>query len=101
MAIYVDALIAYGPGYAGPDSDQAARVGARNGHQWCHLFSDETDPAFPDLVAFGLRLGMKRAWFQGDHFDLVTGRRAAAIAAGAKETTRSEAVAIWNRTPRA
>jgi hypothetical protein len=99
--IYVDALVGYGPGYSGKDAAQAERVGARNGHQWCHLFSDEMDPAFPELVAFGLRLGMKRSWFQGDHFDLVPSRRAAAVRAGAREVTRSAAVAIWRRTPRA
>lgn len=37
--IFVDGLIAYGSSYSGPDAAQAARVGARNGHRWCHLFS--------------------------------------------------------------
>lgn len=99
--IYVDGLVAYGDGYSGPDAAQARRVGARNGHKWCHLFSDETDPAFPELHEFAAILGMRRAWSQGDHYDLTPGRRAAAVKLGALECTRHEAVAIWNRTPRA
>lgn len=100
--IYVDALFDWsGISYSGPDAAEAARVGARNGHQWCHLFSDEQDPAFPALHAFAAKLGLRRAWFQGDHYDLTPSRRAAAVRAGAKEATRAEAVAIWKRTPRA
>ena len=99
--IYVDELITYGGGYSGLLSGQAARVGARNGHRWCHLFSDEKDPEFPQLHAFAAKLGMRRTWSQGDHYDLTPGRRGAAVRAGAKEATRSEAVAIWRSTPRA
>lgn len=100
--IFVDGLVEYGGGtYSGPDAAQAARVGARNGHAWCHLFTDEKDPAFPELHAFAKRIGMRLAWSQGDHYDLTPGRRAAAVSAGAHECTRREAVEIWRTTPRA
>ena len=95
--IYVDDLMQHGaPGtYRGDGAAQAERVGARNGHRWCHLFSDETDPAMPELHAFARRVGMRRPWFQGNHYDLTPGRRAAAVKAGARELGRREAVAIW------
>lgn len=93
--IYVDALMRSGaPGkYRGTGSAQAERVGARNGHHWCHLFADEAD--CPELHAFAARIGMRRSWFQGNHYDLTPGRRYAAVVAGAKEVDRAEAVAIW------
>src|SRR4051795_2875324 len=34
---------------------------------WCHM---ATDGRFEDLHAFAARLGLRRAWFQGDHYDL-------------------------------
>lgn len=103
MAVYVDDLMEHGaPGlYRGKDAAQAQRVGARNGNRWCHLFTDEADRAFPELHAFAKRIGMRRSWFQGDHYDLTPGRRAAAVRAGAREVTRKEAVEVWGRTPRA
>lgn len=93
--IYVDALEQWGKalGYHGEHADQAERVGARNDHQWCHLFSDEADSA--ELHAFAARIGMRREWFQGDHYDLTPGKRAQAVKLGAKEVSRQEAVAIW------
>ncbi len=102
MAVFVDELVEYGAGfYKGADAAQAERVGRRNGHQWCHLFSDEKDPAFPELHRFAATLGMKREWFQGDHYDLTPRRRDAALRVGARAVTRHEAVAIWKTTPRA
>lgn len=99
--IYVDPLFSWGGEYRGIDAAQAQRTGAKSGHRWCHLFSDEPDAQFPALHAFAARLGLRRAWFQGDHYDLTPGRRVLAVAAGAREASRAEAVAIWRRTPRA
>jgi ABC-type branched-subunit amino acid transport system ATPase component/chorismate mutase len=98
--IFVDALAEYAGPYRGKAAAQATRVGARNGHRWCHLFSNETNPTLPELHAFARRIGMQRAWFQsgrlGDgHYDLTPGRRAAALAAGAQELDRHAAVAVW------
>jgi Protein of unknown function (DUF4031) len=99
--IYVDPLFTWGGSYRSEDAAQAERVGARNGHRWCHLFSDEPDAQFPALHAFAARLGLRRAWFQGDHYDLTPGRRAAAIAAGARAVSYAEAVVLWRAAPRA
>jgi hypothetical protein len=95
MAIYVDDLMQHGaPGqYRGKDAAQAERVGARNGHRWCHLFADEADCI--ELHHFAVSIGLKRSWFQGNHYDLTPGKRALAVRAGAKELSRKESVAIW------
>jgi Protein of unknown function (DUF4031) len=57
-----------------------ARKARRHGRSWCHMVSDES---LDELHAFALELGLRRAWFQGDHYDLTDGMRARAIAAGA------------------
>jgi hypothetical protein len=54
---------------------------------WCHLVSD-TD--FDELHAFAARLGIPRSRFQGDHYDLPTHLREAAVALGATEVTARE-----------
>lgn len=95
MTVYVDPLVEWTGGYYGKDAAQAARVGGRNGHQWCHLFADEKDST--ELHAIAFRIGMRRQWFQGDHYDLTPGRRAAAIRAGAVEVDRITAVQIWRK----
>jgi uncharacterized protein YceH (UPF0502 family) len=65
-----------------------ANVG-RYESRWCHLFSDQIDPA--ELHRFAARIGLRRAWFQHkasaihDHYDVTTGKRAQAVAAGAVE----------------
>lgn len=87
MGVYVDPLVQHGPGsYHGPNMNQAKRVGARNGHWWCHLFAD-TDS---ELFAFADRLGLEREWFQRDHFDLTPWRRKRAVDLGAKEVSARE-----------
>lgn len=88
MSVYVDGLfVAQARGSA------AALVGRRNGNQWCHLMAD----SFEELHAFAARIGMKRAWFQGDHYDLTPGRRAKAVELGAKEVTGRDLVALRHR----
>jgi predicted kinase len=49
-----------------------------------------TDGGFDDLHAFAARLGLRRAWFQGDHYDLPPHGRAAAVALGAEEVGTGE-----------
>lgn len=74
MAILVDELREY-PGVALPFST------------WCHM---ATDGGFDELHEFAARLGMRRAWFQRDHYDLPPHRRAAAVALGAEEVATGE-----------
>lgn len=75
MAVYIDEQRTY---HGGP----VIRGRRRN---WCHL---GTDGDLDELHEFARRLGMKRAWFQGEggrfpHYDLVMSRRKLAIRLGA------------------
>lgn len=87
--IYIDALFGAKPfGYR---DGKTARTGSRNGHQWCHLW---TDGGVEELHAFAAKIGLKRSWFQDrprfPHYDLVPSKRALAIALGAKEINLRE-----------
>jgi hypothetical protein len=96
MAVFVDEITEWAGPYRGEQANHARAVGARNDHQWCHLFTDGDEA---ELHALAAKIGLKRKWFQpdrdGGHYDLTPGRRAAALAAGAKALTRREAVAVW------
>jgi len=74
MAILVDELREY------PDA-------ALPFTSWCHM---ATDGAFEELHAFAARLGLRRAWFQRDHYDLPPHGREAAVALGAEEVPTGE-----------
>jgi hypothetical protein len=69
MAILVDELREY-PGVTLPFTT------------WCHM---ATDGELPELHAFADRLGLRRAWFQRDHYDLPPDGRAVAVALGGEE----------------
>ena len=56
---------------------------------WCHMVSDTS---LTELHGAALAIGMKRAWFQGDHYDLVAARRSAAVKNGAQQVTSQELV---------
>jgi predicted kinase len=58
--------------------------------RWCHL---ATDGAFDDLHAFARGLGLRRAWFHGDHYDLPPPGRERAVALGAEEVDTDELLA--------
>ena len=89
--IVVDYLAVWGGSYRGEQAAQAARVGARNGNRWSHLTSTpDDDPDFAKLHEFAARIGMKRSWFQGDHYDLTPSKRAMAVRLGAVEVERLE-----------
>ena len=77
MAILVDELREY-PGVALPFTS------------WCHM---TTDGRFEELHAFAARLGLRRAWFQGDHYDLPPHGRVRAVAMGAEEVPTEELLA--------
>lgn len=65
---------------------QARRVGARNGNRWSHMTAD-TEAELHELAD---RLGLRRAWSQGDHYDLTPGKRAQAVRLGAVEVDARE-----------
>jgi|GEM_PF-3152069 len=83
--VFVDALFV-----ARARNEHVRRVGAQNGHQWCHLWSDDLD----SLHELAEKIGMKREWFQDrpgfPHYDLVPRHRAEAIKCGAVERSLLE-----------
>jgi len=88
MSVYVDLMCAHGWCLRGRWVDS------------CHMFADTVE----ELFLFGDKIGLKRKWVQGvdekgrePHFDLVLSKRVVAVAAGAIELTREEAVAIWRK----
>lgn len=60
----------------------------------CHMVADTDD----ELHAMAARIGLRRAWFQGNastpHYDVSLSVRARAIGFGALEVGRRELVAI-------
>jgi hypothetical protein len=88
--IIVDDLQVWGRVYRSGAGSQAERVGAKNGDRWCHLSSTPDDEDFSQLHRFAAQIGMRRTWFQGDHYDLVPGRRDHAVRLGATQVTRLE-----------
>lgn len=85
LPVYVDAL------FEQVAQGAAARaVGERNGHRWCHMWSDDIEA----LHSLAARIGLKREWFQNrgrvPHYDLTPGKREQAIKAGAREMCLKE-----------
>jgi hypothetical protein len=60
-----------------------------HGRRWSHLASDHD---FGELHRFAGRLGLRREWFQGDHYDLPEDRWDDAIALGATPVDSRELV---------
>ena len=71
MTILVDELVTY----------PLIRTRSLPGRQWCHMVSDT---GFTELHAMAAALGLPRAAFQGDHYDLTPSLRSAAIVLGAQ-----------------
>jgi hypothetical protein len=59
------------------------------GRRWAHLVSDRD---LDELHAFADQLGLRRAWFQGDHYDVPAEVREQAIALGAEPVSAEELV---------
>ena len=59
------------------------------GRRWAHLVSDRD---LEELHAFAARLGLARAWFQGDHYDVPETTRARALTLGAQPVDSREVV---------
>jgi hypothetical protein len=78
VTVYVDPLLDH--------TGSKAPVVQRFGPLWCHLIADTSE----ELHAFAARLGMRRHWAQHEgqpteHYDLMPGERALAVALGARE----------------
>jgi hypothetical protein len=72
MSVYVDPMWNHGK-----------RIG-RAGPEWCHLLADTAKELHDMADAVGLR----RSWFQGDHYDIGSERvRSLALLNGAVELT--------------
>lgn len=99
MTVYVDSLFDAKDRYHGKGEDQARRVGAKHANMCCHMVADQAD--CEELHAMAKKIGMRREWFQGDHYDLVPTRRVAAIANGAVEVDRRTFVEILRSQRRA
>jgi hypothetical protein len=79
MAVWVDRSMSYPP----------------YGKKWCHLISDTDDLDKAELHAFALKIGLRRQWFQGNHYDLTESKRKLAVIFGAREaSSRKEFVSI-------
>jgi hypothetical protein len=59
------------------------------GRRWAHLASDRSHA---ELHTFAATLGIRREWFQGDHYDVPSHVREAAVAAGAVPVSSHELV---------
>jgi hypothetical protein len=59
------------------------------GRRWAHLVSDRS---YGELHDFAARLGLRRASFQGDHYDIPADVRLEAIALGAQPVNAREIV---------
>ena len=73
MSVYVDPPIAY----AREPRDYVGR--ARSAHRWAHMIADSEE----ELHAMAQAVGLRREWFQGDHYDLVPSKRVLAVRLGA------------------
>jgi hypothetical protein len=59
------------------------------GRRWSHLVSDQD---FDELHAFAARLGLRRAWFSGDHYDVPDQLWDNAVALGADPVSSRDLV---------
>lgn len=77
MAVYVDDM-------------HTSPLGKFGRMKMSHMMADSLD----ELHAFAAKIGIKRRWFQGDHYDISKTRRALAVHLGAKEITMREMAAF-------
>ncbi len=64
------------------------------GDVWAHLASDAS---YDELHAFADRLGLRRRWFQGDHYDIPAHVRERRFLLGAEAVTSRELVTRLRR----
>ena len=80
MAVYIDDMYRYA-------------IGEFRGMRMSHLIADSA----AELHAMAALIGMKREWFQGDHYDVPLSRRDLALEAGAIAITYRQAGAMRRR----
>jgi len=66
---------------------EEAKLRGHSRKAWCHMTSDIGEE---ELHKFAARLGLMRAWFQGDHYDLTENRQKKALRLGAEEVAGEE-----------
>ncbi len=66
-----------------------AAIWPHRGRWWAHLVSDHS---YDELHGFAIELGLRRVWFQGDHYDVPAEVRVAAIRLGAEPVESAELV---------
>lgn len=59
----------------------------------CHMGADTEE----ELHAMAMLIGVRRRWYQGDHYDICRRMRVRAVRNGAKEVTQREFVQIVRR----
>lgn len=59
----------------------------------CHMLADSE----PELHTMADQIGIKRQWYQGDHYDICLAKRTLALRAGAIEITARQAAAMRRR----
>ncbi len=80
MTVYIDDMYRYA-------------FGAFKGMRMSHMIADSDE----ELHAMAARIGMKREWFQGDHYDVPLPNRELAIEAGGIAITYRQAGAMRRR----
>ena len=73
------------------------RPDRRGRERWAHLVSDES---LEEMHEFAERLGLRRSWSQGDHYDVRPRQHARALADGAVLVTTRELAMRRVRAPR-
>ena len=77
MTVYVDDMYLY-------------PMGQVRGMKMSHMIANADD----ELHAMAAQIGVKRRWYQGDHYDIAISKRDAAIKLGAVEITMLQLAAL-------
>jgi hypothetical protein len=80
MTVYIDNMYRYA-------------IGQFRGMKMSHMIADDED----ELHAMAIQLGLRRAWHQGDHYDVPLDARKEAIRFGAVAITYRQASAMRRR----
>lgn len=64
-------------------------------HLWYHLISDTDEK---ELHQFAERIGLKREWYHGNHYDVTQSKRAEAIKNGAIAVTAKQLIEIMRKS---